>query len=487
MKKFNFSQVNYPLLIIILVYCTFFCLVSLVNHYNFRTYAWDLGINNNALFDYSHFRWNDNMVMQPQFDNVLSDHFSLIPLLVSPLAWIFGSYTMLLVQIAGILFGGFGVYRLIKAMTGNETYSLLAIIHFFSLWGVYSALSFDYHDNVMAAMFVPWFILFFREEKWKWATFYFVLILISKENMAFWAIFISIGLLVLHYREKTKIKASLLYSATAFAYFVFILKVVIPALSNENREYLHFHYDALGKTMGEALQTIFERPRYAFSLLFENQLKDPLFNGQKTELHFVILLSGGVALFYKPQYLLMLIPIFAQKLFSNDPGKWGISSHYSIEFVPIMTIALFHWIYTMKFNYKKYLAIGMTVLTIGTTVSFLEYRVALWYQPEFSAFYQQKHYLTDYDVEKVYDALEKIPDNAKVSAQGMIVPHMCFRDYIYQWPVVEDAEYVILIPEDKRRFPLNEKQYKQFLGWYKYSPDWEVFFEDEVVLILKRK
>ena len=119
------------LLIVIGIYGIIFCSISLVNHYNFRTFGWDLGINNNAIYDYAHFRWNDCMIMQPQFNNVLSDHFSLLPIIFSPLYWVFGTYTMLIVQILGILWGGVGIYVYIRNLTNNHRLSLLAVIHFF--------------------------------------------------------------------------------------------------------------------------------------------------------------------------------------------------------------------------------------------------------------------------------------------------------------------------------------------------------------------
>jgi uncharacterized membrane protein len=134
------------------------------------------------------------MVMQPSFTNVLSDHFSLYPLLVSPFYWIFGTWTMLLFQFLAILFGGFGIYRYVQELTKNNTISIIAVAHFFSFYGIYSALSFDYHDNVVATMFVPWFLLYFGKKNWKKTILFFVLILIAKENMALWAVFLGFGL-----------------------------------------------------------------------------------------------------------------------------------------------------------------------------------------------------------------------------------------------------------------------------------------------------
>jgi len=143
-----------------------YCSISLINHYYFRTFSLDLGLYNNAIYDYAHFRWNDYSLLDHLFANPLGDHFALLPILVSPLYWIFGSWTMLVVQIAGILFGGYGLYHFVAQRTESKWLPNLAMIHFFTLWGIYSALSFDFHDNVMAAMFVPWFLHYFDKQSW---------------------------------------------------------------------------------------------------------------------------------------------------------------------------------------------------------------------------------------------------------------------------------------------------------------------------------
>ena len=44
------------LAIILIVFGTVYVLISFVNHYNFRTYALDLGAYTNALYKYAHFQ-----------------------------------------------------------------------------------------------------------------------------------------------------------------------------------------------------------------------------------------------------------------------------------------------------------------------------------------------------------------------------------------------------------------------------------------------
>src|SRR5205823_6001908 len=149
--------------------------ISLVNHYMLRTYALDLGIYNHSLWSYSVLKWDHCTIMN--LSNILADHFEVYPIILSPLRYIFGTYTLLLVQIAAIIAGGWGVLVYLRHKTQNETLSILGMVHFLLGWGIYSALSFDYHNNVVAAMLVPWFLYYFDKKNIKAAALFFLLIL----------------------------------------------------------------------------------------------------------------------------------------------------------------------------------------------------------------------------------------------------------------------------------------------------------------------
>lgn len=304
--------------------------------------------------------------------------------------------------------------------------------------------------------------------------------------MALWAIFIAAGLMLLNFRDKQKLKYAFLFCLGASFYFLFIMKLVMPVLANEGREYLHFQYDAIGKNFSEAITTIITKPRYTFNILFENHLKDAIANGIKSELHFTILFSGGFVLLLRPQYLVMLAPIYAQKLFNDDFGKWGLNAQYSIEFAPILTIALFNWLLDFKESKKKmYLSIGFTVLTLYTTLASIDNRVSKWYNSVNHKFYSSEHYKREFDVKKMYEALKLIPTNAIVCAQSPLVSHLAFRDYIYQFPNVANSEYIIL-SEKENSYPLNQEEYDKIKKEYFASPEWQVIYNENYTCIFKR-
>lgn len=137
------------------VFGIIYSLISIVNHYNFRTNALDLGVYTNALYDYIHFQINDSTIFKETTENLLSDHFNLHLILFSPLSLIFKTYTLLLIQIFFILLGGLGIYKYF-VLTKNTKLALTAALYFYIFFGVFSALSFDYHNIVIAASLVPW-------------------------------------------------------------------------------------------------------------------------------------------------------------------------------------------------------------------------------------------------------------------------------------------------------------------------------------------
>ncbi len=470
---------------VLIVFALIYSSISLVNHYNYRTSAYDLGINNNAIYDYAHFRWNDCMLLQPQYKNILSDHFSLYPVLVSPLYWILGSYTMLIFQIVAILFGGIGIYKLIEDKSKDPQLALIAMCHFFLMWGIYSALAFDYHDNVIAAMFVPWLIYYFLRQQ-TFATWTFlILILISKENMALWSIFIGLGLFLYSYDNKKLRVTALLLSLASLLYFIVILKFVIPSLANAGRIYNHFNYSALGSNFEEAIINIFTRPLEVFGLLFSSPNGNDYLYGIKVETHLMVFLCGGYALLKRPSFLVMLIPIYAQKMFNDDQAKWGTICHYSIEFAPIITIAFYLWIVSYSIETRKVLATFGLSLCLISIFLLIQERSSKWFNKDEFHMYEARHYETSYNVSEINEALKLIPDTAKVSAEANIVPHLSFRDYIYHYPYIADADYIVLL-DDWRCSPISQEEFQSNLKALLVSTEWHSLYAKNGFYIFKR-
>ncbi len=475
---------NKYLLLTIVVFGILYSLISIVNHYNFRTYALDLGAYTNALYDYIHFQWNDSTVFKEVSENLLSDHFDLYLILFSPLSLIFKSYTLLIVQIFFILLGGLGIYKYFSLLRTSGNLALCATLYYYLFFGVFSAVSFDYHSNVIAASLIPWFFYLLKQRRIISTSLMLLFILISKENISLWLAFISLGL-VIEYRKDNLWRNYLFFSfLICIFYFVLITSIVMPWLSN-NKTYYNFHYSFLGNNSFEAVLFLIKHPIESLQALFINHTHHPFGDYVKAEFHILILISGLPLLILKPQYIFMLIPVYFQKLFHDNYLMWGIDGQYSIEFAPIMAIGIFSVINEFKNKrIAKLTSILVLIFTLSCTIRIMDHSI-LFTNKSRIRIYQSSHYSRNYSVHKVYAQLSKIPENAIVSAQSPFLPHLAYRDNIYQFPLIKDAEFVIYSQKEDT-YPMDKNTFDSLTTALENSNKWTVKYKDENLTILKK-
>ena len=185
------------------------------------------------------------------------------------------------------------------------------MLFFLLFFGVFNAVSQDYHSNVVAACLVPWFFIQLGKKKYQWAFMWFFLILIAKENMSLWLFFIGLGGIIHYWKDKRTVLFLFIISVLSAGSFVLITSVIMPYFSNQGI-YIHFNYSILGKNASEALIHLINHPIDSFLDLFVNHKSDPNCNYIKTELHLFLLLSGLPFLIRYPGFILMLAPIYAQ-------------------------------------------------------------------------------------------------------------------------------------------------------------------------------
>ncbi len=475
---------NRALLIVVVFFAAVYALISVVNHYYFRTYALDLGAYTNAIWDYAHFQWNDSMAFKAAAENLLADHFDLYLLTFSPFSWIFGTYTLLILQICFVLFGGIGVYRYFQLSDKTSSYALYASIYYYLFFGLISALSFDYHSNTVAATLVPWLFYFVKREKVIASSLMLLALLVAKENISLWVSFICLGLMIEMWRRPFWRYYMASASVFSILYFMLITSWVMPALANQHA-YPHFHYSILGSKPAEAIMYMLAHPLDSIQAFFINHTGNPDGNYVKLEFLILLIVSGAYILFRKPAYIIMLIPLFFQKFYHDNIGMWGISSHYSVEFAPILAIGIFSSIASFRPSALRKILI---ILSLGgcllATLRIMD-RTVMHTDKSRIRIYQASHYKKDYDVRKAHQALKIIPDDAVVCAQSSFLPHLSLRDHIYQFPMVKDAEYIV-ISSKENPYPLTQEAFDLTIDEIMTSGQWEQLYGDDGLYILKR-
>ncbi len=485
MKKLLSNKV----LLVFIFFALIFCSISLVNHYNFRTFALDLGMFNHAVYSLSQFKMPiytlDPSGIEMSF---FATHFSLITLLYAPFYYIFGSYTLLLIQIFAILFGGLGIYKYaIHNFPNQRRLPLFILIHFFSIWGIYSALSFDFHNNVIGAMLVPWFVYHVEKRNFPYSCLYFLLILFSKEVEALWLSFILIGLMIKNYKSyrRSFLKFEIPLLATSLIYGIILIGFIMPYLQGAENNLQLIRYKYLGDSLGEIIITLLTEPWRFYDILFTNTVNDTAYNYIKIETYVMMFMAGGFALFFRPAFLVMLIPIFAQKFLANNPVFWGINGQYSIEFVPIISLALIAFITKLK-KHQTPIILGLIAVSIGSTLITMKFRYSKWYDSINTQFYSRDHYAAIVDIKEVREALRIIDNDDIISTSSCLASHLANSDKIYHFPIVKDAKYIVLFKETIKPFPFSGEGYKKELERVKNSGKFNILVDNKDLLILKK-
>ncbi len=479
----------------LLLFGLIYCSISLVNHYNFRTAALDLGMFNHALYSFSHGKMNHfTMDLEAFGPNYFADHFSPITILYVPFYYIFGSWTLLLIQIAAILFGAWGTYKVAQLKLQFTHKPVFILVIFLAQWAIISALSFDFHNNVIAAMFVPWLYYHYLKKERAKVILFFVMMLMCKENIALWLVFILIGLMLENgvkqflkqFRSYLTFEIPLLLFAAI--YFYIIVGKVMPALGEGHAVNQIARFGHLGGSIGEIIKFVFTHPIDTFKMFFESTMDDPISFGIKKELHLVILFSGGIALFLRPAYFIMLIPIYAQKLLAADFGFWGISGQYSIEYTPIITLAFIDLIKIMRnWKFRSAFIYLTVILVIGTNLITLRTRKTPWYDRTTSDFMSEIHYSSDgLNVSYLHKELAKIPNGIPLSVMSCLAPHLANRYKIYHFPVIKDAEMIVVLKDKRSFYPMNKEDFDKKIKELVDSNEFKIVKDENLLLILKK-
>jgi uncharacterized membrane protein len=463
-----------------------YALIALVNHYCFRTFALDLGVYTNALYDYAHGQWNDASMFKEIPRNLLSDHLDFTLILLGPISRIFGQYTLQLAQIVFVLFGGLGIYKFLLESNLKSSLALIGVLHFFLFFGIYSALSFDYHSNVLAAMLLPWFLLFLQRNDFLKSALVFILMLMCKESVALWLA--SVSLVLVFENRKDKRRLIFLFSAFVLSllYFFIAVKIIMPALSPD-KAYGHFKYHVLGADYFDALKNIVFHPIEFLRHLFRNHSGNSNYDWVKTEFYIFIALSGAFVLLLKPTYLLMLLVPIVSKMCYDDPAIWSIDCHYSIEFAPVISIGLFLVLGKLKIvNRQRNLAILASVFSFAVSIRLMDHTV---YRHDYNRLriYQKGHYNRGHNIQIIHQYLKQIPTNARVSAQSPLVSHLAYRDKAYVYPIVKDAEYIVLSRVEPETYPIEKQGLIQGLNDSIASGRWLIIVDLPEISVLKKK
>lgn len=401
----------------LIIFFTFiYAFAAIIRHNHFESFAFDLGIFDQAIWLYSRFKIPYSTIKGMI---ILGDHFTPSLAFLAPFYWIYSDVkTLLFLQALIIGLGALPIFLIAKKFLKNILLSLIISFSYLMYFGLQNALLFDFHEIVILTGLIPWLIYVAIEKKWL-AYFLLLLIIIGlKEDAPI--ITASIGLFfMVKFREY---RIGLITIIISVISFFLITKYLIPKINPAG-----FHYQPIIPVTPYDWWETFTYPPVKIKTLIVSFLPFlflPIFS-----------LSG-------------LIPIFVHFL-EHFPGKeligrWDIYLHYRAPLASFMAIGTIFGISSIFQRLKNQRnKVTANLLLAGSIVMMTLFTQYFFHLPLNSlfkkAFYRKSPFMED-----INSVIAKFPKNASLSTQNNIAPHVSHREKVFLFPQVKDTDYILL-------------------------------------------
>jgi uncharacterized membrane protein len=182
----------------------------------------------------------------------------------------------------------------------------------------------------------------------------------------------------------------------------------------------------------------------------------------------------------------MMLPILCLKMYHNNPAIWSVGYQYNIEFASLTALAFISICESkIKFIHKR--AIGIIVVSGCFAVSVrLMDNTEAYVDKKRVRVYQEQHFKSDFDIQKTYQLLGQFNSETKISCSTMFVPHLYNCKQVYQYPIVKDADY-ILIAVHNTTYPLTKKQLDASLIGLFLNKEWKLNQQVNNLYLFKKR
>jgi len=394
------------LIVWMVVLSVLYSLLSLLRHIHFQSGGFDLGVFDQAVWQYSRFQWPFNTV-KDRF--ILGDHLTLTLPLLAPLYWFKADVRVLLVfQATWITASALAIFLLTRLRKFSPIVSLCLSVIYSLFYGIQFAVFFDFHPVVIGVGLLAWVAYFLESGKKRWMLPAITLLLLTQENMGI--ALASLG--CIYWFRRPFRRTGVLFIVLGFAYSLFAGKV-ISWLSPVGFQY----WPQISLNPFRLAWQFFDVPEkqqvwlYSFSWY-----------------SFLPLFSPGA---------LFAVVVDLSQYFITGPEfarMWSPFMHHRAIlaiFVALGTLEALELIRRKKINLTV-VAICLVVAVIGQQFIF-HYPLNKLSKP---AYWQEESWMADNRA-----LFAAIPAGASLATQQNFIPHLTHRNQIYLvWPRQHDFD-----------------------------------------------
>jgi uncharacterized membrane protein len=432
----------------ITVYTAIFSFFTIMKYYSFRTYAWDLGIFNQAFWTTVHdgkFFYNTPELLINPSGSFFGIHFSPILFVVLPFYAILSTpETLLVVQSFVLALGTIPLYKLVMHTVKYRTAGLV----FVSVYLLYPALEginwFDFHVQSFLPLFFLSAMYFLEKQHWKGYFIFIFLSLICEEHATMIVLFIGLFVMIRHRNhlasvlkmrnlKDTVFLVSVITPISAILWYVMTLQVR-NAFFPVNSAFLSTfkassNWSVLGITdpIMIPLQIILHPANALFALSYDFLLK----------IGYLLILFGPLAFrpFLKAKYLLPTLPWFSLSFFSNYIAYYMLFNQYTAYVVAFIFVAAVYSIRDNELSSPKKMKKPLLVFLLCGLIAFV---LVSPLSPVVAMLYSDSGLKPVTQHERLlYEVLGYVPPNASIITHNNLFPQVSSRINAYATPTID--------------------------------------------------
>jgi uncharacterized membrane protein len=454
---------------------------SVTRHQNFGSGSWDMGCYNHNIWLSAHFKPLISSVLGDV--HFIGDHFIPVVFLLAPLAWTGSTSALLVAQSLLIAACVFPLWALCRHRAiGPLATFMICLATLFAL-GTQTMINFDFHEIAAVPLALLCAMVGLDRKNRPLLYVALVVVVISKESAILYAGAVGgwMFLFVPGFR-----KEGMAVSAFCLALFVAVVGFLQPHLLEGGPQgMIHLaRFSDFGPSMGEALWNMATHPGKVLLAFF---LPAP-------KLHTLASTLGGFGFLplLAPEATLLALPNLMERFLSNKREMWGLGFHYSVVLIALCAfasvLALEKIQVLWKARPKAGLGEGGQDLFAFTFIGilFVATLVFATSSPEFSSV-RKPYFSSPAQVAINHKAVAFIPRDAKVVAQNHLLPHLAFRQHIWQPHdrFMKKADYILLNPVESA-WPHNKRHIVRWVQRLNQDPGATLVFSEGTTAIFSR-
>lgn len=284
------------------------------------------------------------------------------------------------------------------------------------------------------------------------------------------------------HQGKRRLPPAIALAVVAFSVSMLEIFVVIPSFGSAGSAHFTQSYAPLGGNVGEAARNVARHPFRTALIALDASRGSYLLALASGALPLVLFALRRPRLAAWP--LLLALPPLAIQLIASSPAKWDIHHPYGIPVVPLFATAAVLAIGTVPCDKlpsaRRWAAAGWLTLTLFHMAHVMP-------SPVGPGRAVDRSFEGSARAAALARGLSAIPDDATVSAQDNLVPHLATRSEVHCWPDGwKMDDYVFLDQEGPAR---NMKSSLPVTGWarrLRADPHLEVLIDEAGVILAKR-